>query len=119
MLSENQQEDLRKAVLNQLAQQEGWHHANVFGLEFAVKSFDTAVGPKEANVILRPSSEGGWWLSGHYTSEGRNVLSTCDVHIASSTEIASAVAFFAGEVDKAVHESYAASLWLKRQRREC
>lgn len=115
MLSENQQEDLRKAVLNQLAQQEGWHHANVFGLEFAVKSFDTAVGPKEANAVLRPSSDGGWWLSAHYTSEGRNVLSTCDVHIGSSDEIATVVTQFASQIDEAVAQSYAARLHLMRQ----
>jgi hypothetical protein len=116
MLSEQQQEDLRKAVLNHLAHQQGWRLANVFGLEFAHKSFETAVGPKEARAVLQPTQQGGWRLTGHYESEGRNVLSTCDVHIAADDEVPSAIEKFSNEVEHAVRESYAANLWILQQR---
>jgi len=116
MLSEQQREDLRKGVLKQLVQLQGWRLANVFGLEFAVKRFETAVGPKEANAILHPSQQSGWRLTGHYESEGRNVLSTCDVHIAADDEVPTAIEKFSNDVEHAVRESYAANLWILEQR---
>ena len=91
----------------------GWTARN--GTALASKTFDTAVGQKEAHAYLAdygPSTE-NYLLQGDYQSEGRNVLESHGVLLsknASDHVLAQVVMQFAKNCDSAVAQSYAARL---------
>lgn len=83
------------------------------GPALAVKTWGTAVGPKQGSAYLSRSGsdDPNQSLYGSYTSEGRNVMPTVLIPKAASVEeVERLVAQFAREADAAVAASYAARL---------
>lgn len=83
------------------------------GTALASRSYATAVGPKVGQVYLSRSAEGdaNETLSGHYYSEGRNVMPSVLIpKAADAATLERLVAQFAREADAAVAGSYAARL---------
>lgn len=103
------------AEIQRQLQPHGWsalpsgHHV------VATKTYDTAVGPKDAHLSLADwgADSPVFILSGEYQSEGRNALSTTSAHIPKSVtkkELLALVNNLAPEVDKVVSQTYAARL---------
>lgn len=93
--------------------QRGWKMLP--GPAFAAKSFDTAVGPKDAFLWLsrRVDQVGNRSLSGEYQSEGRNILGGCVqiVHeSADETAVKGSTARFVDSVEAQIADSYAVRL---------
>ncbi len=87
----------------------GWTAAD--GTAVARKTFETAVGLKEALAYVAIGDQA--CLSGEYQSEGRNALAQCLRLIPRSTELAvveDIAGQFAADVDIAVAGTYAARL---------
>lgn len=83
------------------------------GPAIAVKSFDTAVGAKEAVAWLSKGDEYNRTLSGDYHSEGRNALEACGVLIpvdADADTVRRLAQQFVEKVDSTVVQTYAAKL---------
>ncbi|MNR71865.1 hypothetical protein D3C71_25440 [compost metagenome] len=85
------------------------------GTAIARKTFDTAVGPKEALVYLTNSRDDdpNRTLQGDYQSEGRNVLEPHGVLLPKAAEpvmVDALVDKFVAGAERAVGESYAARL---------
>jgi hypothetical protein len=81
----------------------------------ATKTYETAVGPKEANLYISRGDEYNRTLYGDYQSEGRNVLA-CGTLIpvdASAEFVAALAAKWAAQAEADVDQSYARSLFLK------
>lgn len=81
----------------------------------AMKTYDTAVGPKDAVLYLADwgASSDVYILSGNYESEGRNALSTTTAQIPKSVSKEGLLALvnnLAPSLDQAVSETYAARL---------
>lgn len=109
-------QSLRTHIQAQLALA-GWQVVDSTAL--ASKSFDTAVGVKQAFAYLKDfgPDNASVLLQGDYLSEGRNALEpwgTLIARDASPEQLAALVAKFAQENDAAVGQSYAARL-LKAQ----
>lgn len=86
------------------------------GTAIAIKSYVTAVGPKDAFVYLADfgASEANHVLKGEYYSEGRNALAADAVLIPKSgdaAEMARLTDRFAEGAEKSVLETYAARLY--------
>lgn len=97
--------DLR-ATVGTLLSVHGW--ASTSGTAVATKSYETAVGVKQALAYLC-----GNMLQGDYQSEGRNALEPHFVPVdndLSDDELAERVAFFALQADAVVADTYAARL---------
>ncbi|TXG96143.1 MAG: hypothetical protein E6R08_10240 [Nevskiaceae bacterium] len=91
----------------------GWQVSD--GAAIAVKTFETAVGPKQAIAYLSPARPGAYHRSlfGDYQSEGRNILAPHGELIAIDAGPADAERIarrFAAEVDAVVADSYAVRL---------
>ena len=90
----------------------GWSHEK--GTAFASKTFETAVGPKQALVYLAefgPSEN--LMLQGQYWSEGSNALEPHCVLVsrtASFEQLQQVATEFARKADSVVSETYAAKL---------
>lgn len=81
----------------------------------AIKTYDTAVGPKDAHVYLADfgPSETNYVLRGEYYSEGSNVLSARGILIPKDADPAAVKTLterFATGAENAVLDSYAARL---------
>lgn len=84
------------------------------GVGIANKTFQTAVGPKNASVRITRSAEGdpSRLLTGEYWSEGNNVMPIATLLKAWTTDqIERAVDQFAAAADRQVRGSYAARLY--------
>lgn len=102
----------RRGALCALLLAHGWELV-AGGTALATKSYATAVGPKEGQVYLSRSAadDPNQTLSGHYYSEGRNVMpGTLIPKAADAATLERLVAQFAREADAAVADSYAARL---------
>lgn len=83
-----------------------------------VKSFETAVGEKEALVYFVVSRNGNAYIQGNYYSEGANVLSAKTVFVptnAVSSVYADCVEQFNAGAQRSIDASYARSLYLSVQ----
>lgn len=95
----------------------GWQRPAEFDFKntalVATKTFDSAVGPKSAWLYLTPWPEGDVVLTGHYESEGRNIVSdvmvTLDVNV-SDHDLQFGVSSLVRRVEKAINHSYAVRL---------
>lgn len=101
------------AEIQRQLQSHGWSPLGLGSL--ASKHFETAVGPKEAQLYLSDWGHDSpvYVINGIYQSEGRNVLSTTSAHIPKSVtkeDLLALVNNFAPSVDQAVSETYAAKL---------
>lgn len=106
------------AVLSGL-QAAGWTPCPQPSAALAVKVFETAVGPKEAQAYLQDwgSESDVYVLAGNYTSEGRNALATTFGRIPKAVqreELAALVDGFTREADLEVSQTYAAKLLRSR-----
>ena len=107
----------RTAIIAEIQQQmqpHGWSPCER-STAVAVKTYDTAVGPKDAVLYLADwgASSDVYILSGNYESEGRNALSTTTAHIPKSVtkeDLLALVNNLAPSLDHAVSETYAARL---------
>jgi len=85
----------------------------------ARKSFDTAVGEKEALVFLQTWGDSpNFVVAGQYWSEGNNALSTSFIFIpkdASESEAQRLATVFAKKADAAVGDTYAMRLMRPRE----
>lgn len=102
--------DIRHAVAQHLAAIGGWAIGQ--GTAVASKMYDTAVGPKEAQIYLMRGTA-RFTLTGQYYSEGRNALEAVMVLIEPTIgdeQLREMVEQFAGKVDAAVAATYAARL---------
>lgn len=114
-------DDNYKAISNQF-QDQGWAPFDK-GIAIATKEYQTTVGLKEAVVYLYESSlldERGplLMLSGHYYSEGRNVLEPHTVFIPKNADADSRyelVKAFIEKVDSEIASTYAVRLLANRQ----
>lgn len=101
----------RQAIVAGLVES-GWTARNSTAI--ASKSFDTAVGQKEALVFLESWGDSpNFVVGGQYYSEGRNALSSTSVFIrkdASEAEAQRLASVFAAQADAAVGETYAMRL---------
>lgn len=108
-------EALRAAVTERLVVH-GWTAVRPVAL--ARKSYETAVGEKEALVYLAdygPECD-CVLISGDYQSEGRNALESHSVLLprnADATQVQQLVAKFTQNADAVIAETYAARLFLK------
>lgn len=85
----------------------------ITGTAVALKTYATAVGPKEAQAYVQNWGEGRFTLTGQYYSEGNNALATTLVSISadlSELQIASLAREFAERADSCVSQTYAARL---------
>lgn len=112
-----QADDIRQSVTDRLVAL-GWTRTN--GTAIARKSYETAVGPKEALAYLQHWPE-AMVLAGEYWSEGSNILSTCTARFplaGDNASLAAQVDAFVAEADRRVRESYAVRLLRPEQDRE-
>lgn len=86
-------------------------------IALGTKTYQTAVGEKEAIVYLIPSMEGEQaYFRAEYTSEGNNVLSTLRAgwkpigRLDSDEELAARALALANEIDAEVAQTYAMKL---------
>lgn len=89
----------------------GWSVSNSTAI--ALKSYDTAVGKKEAHAYVSQGDAYHITLFGAYYSEGRNILEPSGQLIsilADEATVRAAAEFFAASVDNAVVTSYAGRL---------
>lgn len=104
---------LRAAIVAQLVEA-GWT-AIERSTAIAIKTYDTAVGPKDAHVYLADfgPSETNYVLQGEYYSEGSDVLSARGILVPKDADLATANTLterFATDAEAAVLDSYAARL---------
>lgn len=104
---------LRAAIVAQLAAA-GWT-AIERSTAIAIKTYDTAVGPKVAHVYLADFGPGetNYVLQGVYFSEGSNVLSARGILIPKDADLTAAKTLterFATGAEETVMDSYAARL---------
>ena len=104
---------MTSALIVQRLCRHGWRPAN--GAALAMKSFETAVGLRNAFVYLadhgRDSSS--YSLQGDYQSEGRNRLGPCFVMLpkdASAAGIQKIATEFAVQAETAIEDTYAMRL---------
>ena len=107
---------LRAAIVAQLVAA-GWT-ALERSTAIAIKTYDTAVGQKDAHVYIADFGPGerNYVLQGEYYSEGSNVLSANGVLIPKDADLATAAALterFAAGAERDVLASYAARLHLR------
>jgi len=105
---------LRAAIVAQLVAA-GWT-ALERSTAIAIKTYDTAVGPKDAHVYLADfgSSETNYVLQGEYYSEGSNVLSARGILIPKNAEPAAVKTLterFAVGAEQEILDSYAKRLY--------
>lgn len=97
-------------------QHHGWQLAS--GIAIASKSFETAVGTKEAYLYLHPHKvPPSYSLHGDYQSEGRNVLSSSFLPVkmdASLDSLSDTVAQHIAKLEEQIQASFAARLYLQR-----
>lgn len=101
------------AEIQRQLQPHGWSPMGLGSL--ASKLFETAVGPKEAQLYLSDWGHDSpvYVINGIYQSEGRNALSTTSAHIPKSVtkeELLALINNLAPEVDQVVSQTYAARL---------
>lgn len=109
--------DLKKAISVRLVGL-GWDRYRDCDLEYtagvAIKTYNTAVGQKEAVVCLYPyDGNRAFKLTGQYDSEGRNVLGTTWFVVSpdlTTEQLEEGVTEFAKKVEHYVGESYAMRL---------
>ena len=90
----------------------GWSPCD--GYAICLKSFDSAVGKKEASVSLSKGDGFNRTLSGYFLSEGRNALEPSDVLIpigADFETVRGLIERFATVTDRRVSETYAVRLY--------
>jgi hypothetical protein len=100
-----------KSIVTEVLTQCGWSAFG--GPALALKSFETAVGEKQAAVHLSAGDEFNRTLSGTYESEGRNALSASSILIpvnADQDTVRRLAAKFAKQVDDDVAQTYAVRL---------
>lgn len=90
------------------------------GPALATKTFETAVGDKEAVAWLQDwgKDSDSYMLSGEYQSEGHNALASSSILIPKSArgdEVRDLVAKFTSNADEAVAQTYAARLHRPRE----
>jgi hypothetical protein len=108
-------EALRTSVTAGLVEH-GWTAVSPVAL--AIKSYQTAVGPKEAHTYLAdygPACE-CVLISGDYQSEGRNALESHSVMLprnADANQVKQLVAKFCQQAEAVIAETYAARLFHK------
>lgn len=98
-------------IINQVLVESGWIPFG--GAAIALKSFETAVGFKEAHAYLSKGDEFNRTLSGDYQSEGRNALESSCVLIpvgADAGTVRRLTEQFAKQADARVAQTYAARL---------
>lgn len=103
--------DMWKSVATKLVAGHGWRASA--GTALALKSYATAVGPKDAQAYLVRSGDGRFVLTATYYSEGRDVLSTVRVPTDVTMEdehLDLAVKAFSAEIDARVADTYAVRL---------
>jgi len=90
----------------------GWTESD--GSAVAVKTFDSAVGPKEAFAYFNAwPSEANAALAGDYRSEGSNILENCDVLLpkdSTDEQLGQLVQSFVAGTEHKISESYAVRL---------
>jgi len=101
--------DMDRVITNSLISR-GWRPS--VGAAIAVKTFETAVGPKDAHAYLEVGSRDGTHraLTGDYKSEGRNALEPRSVLIPKAAELAEVQSLaiqFAIEAEKVVSNTFA------------
>lgn len=111
--SDETNQALRPAIVAQLVAA-GWT-ALERSPSIAIKTYDTAVGPKDAHVYLVDfgPSETNYFLQGEYYSEGSNVLGARGILIPKDADLAAVRTLterFAAGAEQAVLDSYAARL---------
>ena len=111
--SNNTDQALRAAIVAHLVAA-GWT-ALERSTAIAIKTYDTAVGPKDAHVYLADFGPGetNYVLQGEYYSEGSNVLSARGILIPKDADPAAVTTLterFAASAEHAVLDSYAARL---------
>lgn len=111
--SDETDQALRAAIVAQLVAA-GWT-AMERSTAIAIKTYDTAVGPKDAHVYLADfgPSETNYVLQGEYYSEGSNALSARGILIPKDADPKAAKTLtehFATGAEAAVLDSYAARL---------
>jgi hypothetical protein len=111
--SNNTDQALRAAIVAHLVAA-GWT-ALERSTAIAIKTYDTAVGPKDAHVYLADFGPGetNYVLQGEYYSEGSNVLSARGILIPKDADPAAVKTLterFAASAEHAVLDSYAARL---------
>ena len=108
----NSQKEIMQFICNYL-RVNGW---NIFdpphtpALSF--KMYDSAVGKKEAQAYLS-GDQYNWRLSGHYLSQGRNILETESVLIpvdSTMNHLADLCSAFVNNVETSIANSYAVRL---------
>lgn len=100
-----------KVAVTQVLSAHGWQILDSTAV--AIKTYDTAVGPKEALAYLTKGDGYNVTLFGTYYSEGRNVLEAHGQLIPVDADEATALAAaerFAADADKHIGNSYAARL---------
>lgn len=103
---------IKSAICDQL-QDRGWTLYQEPAI--AIKTYPTAVGPKEAQVYLSDYDSENLQLSGAYNSKMSNILSTSSVCIPKNSDvhkIHELINQFSDNVDSIVKSSYAARLYL-------
>lgn len=105
-----------KAQISAHLAQLGWNVEEAGPICVGRKSYQTAVGEKEAIAYLAPTGEDAAYFKASYESEGRNVLSCLGsgwkpiTSADSSAQLESLVASFSKEVDQVVSQTYAMRL---------
>ncbi|MDP3334601.1 MAG: hypothetical protein Q8S55_21850 [Methylococcaceae bacterium] len=90
----------------------GWNIFDPPSTALSFKTYDTAVGQKEAQVYFC-GDEYNWVLSGLYESQGRNILSTASELIPKDCAAANLIDYcsqFLTCVDSTISQSYAVRL---------
>lgn len=103
--------NIRQSISQRLTCHDGW--VPVRSVALAYKTFQTAVGPKEAQAYLESWGGGRFVLTGQYWSEGSNVLATVRQSLDETMDGAQLdrlVQQFVGEVDSKVADTYAVRL---------
>jgi hypothetical protein len=103
--------DSLPSFVQQILAENGW--TCVYDSAIALKSFETAVGPKEAHAYLSAGDGFNYTISGDYLSEGRNALGGNSVLIpvkVRSEQLRYLVRQFSLKADATVSQTYAAKL---------
>ena len=109
--------DTNKVMISALIVQRlcrhGWRPAN--GAALAMKTFETAVGLRNAFVYLADygADTVSYLIQGDYQSEGRNRLESCCVTLpkdASAVDIQKIATEFAVQAETAIEDTYAMRL---------
>lgn len=105
-----------KAKISAHLAQLGWSVEEAGTICVGKKTYQTAVGEKEAIAYLAPTGEDAAYFNASYESEGRNVLSNLRTgwkpitSADSCAQLESLTVSFSAEVDQVVSQTYAMRL---------